>query len=273
MRGNHRNHGKVRTVGIAGALAFGAIGCTATGTGASGPPASNAPQNQAPGPNATQTLEVVPVTAATPAQLETSRTVLERRLAASGVKAQVDAVDGSLRVRVSPTDAANVRSIVEEHHQLLFRPVLRTVAATPGAGTQIPVDAADPDATVTLSERRGDATQVLGPSVVGGEAIESASIGDDAQTGQWVVRPIFSTAGIQAFNKVAAQCYAKESSCPTGQLAIVVDGQLVSAPEIHAPSFSGDQIQLSGNFTEEAARRTATAISRSLPIPLQVKGS
>jgi preprotein translocase subunit SecD len=219
------------------------------------------------------TVELVPVGPATPDRLEATAAALESRLVAAGVAASVDVGDGGIRVGVSPADAAEVRAIVDEQHQLQFRPVLRTVPASPGAGTTSPMTSTDPEATVTLPLPRSEVALVLGPSVVGGEALTSASAGEDPHVRQWMVQPVFTGAGIEAFNKVTARCYAKDTSCPSGQLAIVVDGQLLSAPSIQTPTFSGDQIQISGGFTEESARAAALAMSRSLPVALKVKGS
>jgi protein-export membrane protein SecD len=104
-----------------------------------------------------------------------------------------------------------------------------------------------------------------------GAALEGASAGLDTQTGQWLVRPKFKPGeeGIDRFNALSAKCYAKAAECPTGQMAITLDGKVISAPSINAASFGADQIQISGSFTEDSAKALATALKYgALPVKL-----
>ena len=66
--------------------------------------------------------------------------------------------------------------------------------------------------------------------------------------------------GLDPFNAAAASCYAKDATCPTGELAIVVDGVVVTAPTIQTGRFEADQIQISGDFTEQSATTLAAGI-------------
>ncbi len=84
----------------------------------------------------------------------------------------------------------------------------------------------------------------LGPVELTGEAIEHvAMVSDD-----WApsVDVTLSPDGIVAFNTAAARCFEAEPTCPSSQLAIVVDGDVISAPRIATPSFERDQIQIGG---------------------------
>ena len=66
-----------------------------------------------------------------------------------------------------------------------------------------------------------------------------------------------------------AEGWARPETCPTGQLAIVLDSVVQSAPTIQTPSFERDEIQISGTFTEEEAKRLALALNYgSLPTAL-----
>jgi hypothetical protein len=101
----------------------------------------------------------------------------------------------------------------------------------------------------------------LGPSALDGTAFESARAVESQ--GGWVVNPVLKpgAAGIDLFNATAARCYAKDETCPTGQLAIVVAGVVISAPAIQEPSFQADQIQITGTpFTEAQATALAAGI-------------
>src|SRR5262249_48145272 len=64
------------------------------------------------------------------------------------------------------------------------------------------------------------------------------------------------------------QCYTGDSSCPSHQLAIELDGQIQSAPVVQAPQFTGN-VQITGNFTHSEANKLAQVLnSGALPITL-----
>ena len=133
------------------------------------------------------------------------------------------------------------------------------------------------DAEVTLVGRDGTVYK-LGPTQLTGTAVETAQAGL-GQSGQWTVNPVFRKGpkGIDLFNKVAAKCYNGDPVCPAvapnkGQLAIVLDSQVLSAPSINEPTFERDRIQISGNFTEAEAKSLAVALRfGSLPIELKAQ--
>ena len=69
---------------------------------------------------------------------------------------------------------------------------------------------------------------------------------------------------------MASKCYNGDATCPTKQLAIVLDSSVISAPSINAASFSKDQIQISGSFTESSAKDLATSLRYgALPLTLE----
>ena len=80
----------------------------------------------------------------------------------------------------------------------------------------------------------------LGPTFVTGSGLSTASA-DLNQSGQWEVRPVFKSGakGIDLFNKGAAECYSGATTCPTKQMAIVLDNRVLTAPNIDNPSFPG----------------------------------
>ncbi len=138
-----------------------------------------------------------------------------------------------------------------------------------------------PDQQVLLPQCEGDELVMvyqLGPTALTGESLESASSG--LEQGQWVVRPLFRSGedGIDKFNAIASQCYNGAQNCPApqgsqggrGQLAIVLDGQVISAPTINAASFERDVISISGSFDESSASDLATALRYgALPVELE----
>jgi preprotein translocase subunit SecD len=148
-----------------------------------------------------------------------------------------------------------------------------------------PPELDDPTQQVVLPEYDDDGNvvvrYVLGPSALTGEALEGASAG--LQGAEWVVRPTFRSGaqGIDLFNAAAAQCNPPSGTCPAlapasegGQLAIVLDGQVVSAPVIKAGNFARDQIVISGSFDEREARDVALVLNYgALPVELEPQQS
>ena len=111
----------------------------------------------------------------------------------------------------------------------------------------------------------------LGPAQLEGDSIADATAGL-GQNGQWEVRPAFKDGqnGIDGFNAIASKCFNGDSTCPTKRLAIVLDGNVISAPTINSASFSKDQIQISGSFDESSAKELATSLRfGSLPLTLE----
>jgi preprotein translocase subunit SecD len=116
------------------------------------------------------------------------------------------------------------------------------------------------------------AVYVVGPTALTGSALETARATLSSQTGEWTVNPTFKGGddGIGLFNAIAAQCNAAAANCPTTQLAIVLDGKVISAPSIETPVFSADQVQISGTFTEREAKDLATSLKYgALPVELE----
>jgi len=111
----------------------------------------------------------------------------------------------------------------------------------------------------------------VGPVALTGSALETARA-NLGNSGQWIVAPTFKSGddGIGGFNGIAGQCFTKGSTCPTGQLAIVLDGRVLSAPSINSQSFKADQIEISGSFTERTAKDLATALKYgALPVEFE----
>ena len=91
-------------------------------------------------------------------------------------------------------------------------------------------------------------------------------------TGGWMVTVGLSADGSGTFNNLASTCYNDPQqggqTCPTGQLAIVMDDEIVTAPTVNAPSFT-DTVQISGSFSESEARELARVLDRGA-FPVQV---
>jgi preprotein translocase subunit SecD len=79
--------------------------------------------------------------------------------------------------------------------------------------------------------------------------------------GQWSVSLRLTQHGLQRFNQLAARCFAKDATCPTGRIAIVLDHVVQSSPQVQTDHFDGP-IQISGALSEREAKRLAAEIGR-----------
>ena len=104
-------------------------------------------------------------------------------------------------------------------------------------------------------------TCVVGPAGANQDVLEpgTADAGRDSN-GQWVVTVDFRPDGQAAFDALAEQCFQGTDSCPSHQLAIVVNGVIQSAPTVQTPDFPGS-MQIAGDFTEEQTRALAETLN------------
>ena len=201
------------------------------------------------------------------AQDDTSTTVATATPGVDGVSATD--TSGSLL----PADAATDTTVAASADPLAIDPA--TGGLTDAAcATALSADQLNPTGEALLPQCRNGsliATYKVGPVGLTGSALDTARA-NLGQSGQWVVQPVFkdNADGIGKFNGAAGQCYAKAATCPSGQLAIVLDGQVISAPSINAASFKADQIEISGSFNERTAKDLATALKYgALPVEFE----
>lgn len=133
-------------------------------------------------------------------------------------------------------------------------------------------DPNDPTATVIVQNTDGSEIYQLGPAFATGEVFSDDATADILQ-GSWGVRVSLRSGsdGADKWNIGAAQCFSRTQACPTGRMAIVLDGVVQSAPSVNQPSFSGG-VDITGNFKESEARDLARVLkSGALPVRLQVQ--
>ncbi|CAM5509525.1 MULTISPECIES: protein translocase subunit SecD [Streptomyces] len=100
---------------------------------------------------------------------------------------------------------------------------------------------------------------ILGPSAVAGTEVDDATAAIDQQGAQgWLVNMEFTDKGKKQFADVTSDISAKPS--PQNQFAIVLDGDVVSAPYVREP-LTGGTAQISGSFTQESAQDLANMLS------------
>lgn len=118
-------------------------------------------------------------------------------------------------------------------------------------------DANDPNASVVLLGRNGDVYSA-GPAGASG-LVFSNDAAAEINNGTWsvVVGLLDGSAGEDIWNALSTRCFNKDATCPTGQIAIALDGEVISAPVVQQAVFTGGNVQISGNFTEAEARDLA----------------
>lgn len=136
----------------------------------------------------------------------------------------------------------------------------------------LPPVAAPPPPDVGQQEvlRSTDGSQcVVGQPAGTGESFSrnSSSVEFDGARG-WVVVAGLTGEGESSWNAAALQCFNGLETCPSRQLAIVLDDIVQSAPEVIAPSFSGD-VSITG-MQEGEARSLARVIDRGA-FPVEVE--
>lgn len=122
---------------------------------------------------------------------------------------------------------------------------------------------------------------ILGPVQVLGEDVSSANaMPPDAQQGQasWSVALKFDGKGAKQFGDVttkAYQAYQANPGSPQAQVAIVLDGQVVSAPSINRGAITGGTASIDGppdSFTQSYATDLANVLKYGA-LPLEFKQS
>lgn len=150
-----------------------------------------------------------------------------------------------------------------------------------------PRDADEAGDTVVLPEFDGDdevSRYILGPTAFTGSIVSTARATFPAN--EWIVELEVKNGaeGIDLWNALAAQCYEGTAVCPptgglTGQIAVVLDGQVISAPSVQPDNkaqgvgfqpFQADQISISGGFDQEQAEELTKFLNYgSLPVELE----
>ncbi|MDG2904625.1 MAG: protein translocase subunit SecD [Acidimicrobiales bacterium] len=141
-----------------------------------------------------------------------------------------------------------------------------------------PPEADQPDhfVVLALNEERGGDHYLLGPSVLTGDGLSDADA--DFFDFEWQVGLTLKDGaeGIGAFNAVSAECFSGTAACPrqpgftNGRLAIVLDGKVITAPQIRAPGFERDAIVISGGFDKQGAEDVALSLRYgALPVELE----
>jgi preprotein translocase subunit SecD len=131
----------------------------------------------------------------------------------------------------------------------------------------------EPDCTKTAEERKGKIEPtdqllvtcdsdgfkyILGPTAVEGTHLNGADAGlPQSGVGTWQVNLSFDGTGTKQFAQTTKDLVGKQS--PQNQFAIVLDGQVVSAPVVQSEIPTG-QAEITGNFSQSEAKDLANVL-------------
>jgi preprotein translocase subunit SecD len=137
----------------------------------------------------------------------------------------------------------------------------------------LPIQQSDPTSNQFLP-LLGDARIYcqVGPAQGTGEVFSDTAAARVLPTGWGVTVDLRDgSQGRDIWNSIAAQCFSRTESCPTGQLGIELDGTIQSAPSMNTSNFTTG-VEISGDFNESDARNLARVLnSGALPVQLQLE--
>jgi len=129
------------------------------------------------------------------------------------------------------------------------------------------------DQPLITCEADGSVKYVLGPVELDGSLITDASYGVNSQNGQWEVQLKFNAEGTKKFADVSTRLYGLKAESPRDQFAFVLDGKVISAPQMNAVITDGNP-SITGNFTEQSAKTLADQLKYgALPLSFTVVSS
>lgn len=206
-------------------------------------------------------------------------------VAESEVTAQGSGSNRQIVISVPGDTGRRVVELVGQTAELRFRQVLASAsgapaaadaAATPTAGVSADVNAKfaaldctksenlqgtgtdAPTDSIVACDRVGATKYILAPAEVLGRQISKASAGLDTQAGSaWFVSLTFNNEGTAAFGALTTRVTTLPE--PTNQVAIVLDGLVVSSPRITEAIPSGNA-QITGSFTQLEAQDLANVL-------------
>ncbi|HVL28168.1 MAG TPA: protein translocase subunit SecD, partial [Acidimicrobiales bacterium] len=225
--------------------------------------------------------------------------VLRRRVDALGVAEPTLQRSGDRRIIVElpgVADPDQALEVIGRTAQLAFHPVIgvespltttttTTTTAPVGPGgeaptTTTPAEAgpeAVPDAGELVLESPEGLPLRLAPARVTGEAVGTArAILGGSFGGEWQVAVEFRGGGSREWTELTGEAACSPPGDPSRRIAIVLDDEIISSPEVAASvpcgvGISGGDTVITGQFTEREAKDLALLIrAGALPVPVTV---
>ena len=136
-----------------------------------------------------------------------------------------------------------------------------TTTTVPAASEPVDPLTGLPEGQTVLPGRDDGLLYLLGPAEATGEVFSNDS-SSQVDAGAWVVVAKLKSgaAGADVWNALATKCFAGGADCPTKAIAIILDGEVISAPTVQAPTFDNGTVQISGSFSETQAKDLARVL-------------
>jgi SecD/SecF fusion protein len=213
-------------------------------------------------------------TEATPANAENvdkTLQVLNQRVNALGVAESNVIRQGEDRILVelpgvtSDAEAQAAEDKIGKTAKLTIHEVIAT--AQPGAKPS-------KKGNEVLPSDQGDTLEV-GPTVIQGDEITGANAVQRDQSVEWVVAIDFNGKGGNTWADITGKAACNPSGDPKRRIAIVLDGEIISSPEVNTSvgcdvGIRGGSTDITGNFTATESKDLAALIEGgSLPLELK----
>ncbi|MFT0848452.1 protein translocase subunit SecD [Actinomycetaceae bacterium L2_0104] len=161
-----------------------------------------------------------------------------------------------------PTDASDLAWVTE---QIVYDSLTTDCREPRSAGGED-----DPAQPIVACEPSTGQKYILGPAELEGTQVTQASSGFDQQNNRWVVNMEFTSEGGGIFADVTGRLAGLES--PRNQFAIVLDGQVVSAPSNERAIADGGAQIFGGSLNAETTKVLANQLNfGSLPLHFEVQ--
>ncbi|MGF9755090.1 protein translocase subunit SecD [Microvirga sp. 0TCS3.31] len=196
--------------------------------------------------------------------------VLRGRVDALGVAESTLARQGENRILVELPGVTNDEEAQEAEER---------IGSTAKLTIHEVIGTAQPDAkpakkaNQVLPSDQGDTIEV-GPTVIQGEEISGASAVQREQSVEWVVAIDFNGKGGSTWADITGKAACNPSGDPKRRIAIVLDGEVISSPEVNTDvgcdvGIRGGSTDITGNFTSTEAKDLAALIEGgALPLEL-----
>lgn len=171
--------------------------------------------------------------------MEQTQTVIEERVNQLGLAEPVVTIEGDKRIRVELPGAEDAQEAIEQI----------------GKTAQLQFALAD------------------GTIVLDGGNVKDASVTTDSQKAGYAVALEFDSEGSDLFYQATSTAYSGSvtssiDGVPNDSIMIILDGQIISYPQVNEP-ISGGKCTITGNFTQDEASNLA-ALIRGGALPLEL---
>jgi preprotein translocase subunit SecD len=207
----------------------------------------------------TVTLTEPAMTAILDRTMAQSLEITRRRIDEAGTREPTIQRQGERRILIQVPGVGSAEELIAllgKTAKLSFHLVDSTTSnltRSPGPGKVIYPDVDNPDLGYIVDRR----------ALVGGDQLDDAQTGFDQQTGEPVVNFRFDSSGARKFGQATVENVGRP-------FAVVLDGKVITAPNIREPILGGSG-QISGNFTVESARELSILLrAGALPASINI---